>query len=128
MYRECNPNPVGRRVTDCAVRAVALALGIDWEDAYLKIAFSGIQMGDMMEINAVWGSVLRQAGFRRKVLPDTCPDCYTVRDFCADHPRGVYVLGLHGHTVTAINGDWLDIWDSGDEPVEYCWYKEGEHV
>ncbi len=126
MFREVNPNPVGRRVTDCAVRAVAIALDVDWETAYLLIALNGIQMGDMMEVNAVWGSVLRQHGFNRKVLPDYCPDCYTVRDFCRDNPRGVFVLGLHEHTVAAVDGDWLDIWDSGNEPVEYFWYRKDE--
>ena len=126
MFRTVNPNPVGRRVTDCAVRAVSLALDVDWETAYFLIAINGAQMGDMMESNAVWGSVLRQHGFNRKALPDTCPDCYTVRDFCLDHPRGVFVLGLHEHTVCAIDGDWLDIWNCGDEPVEYYWYRKDE--
>lgn len=124
MFIETNPNPVGRRVTDCAVRAVAIALGVDWETAYLMIALNGIQMGDMMEVNGVWGSVLRQHGFYRKSLPDMCPDCYTVEDFCRDHPEGVFVLGTHGHTVAVVDGDWLDIWDSGDEPVEYFWYRK----
>lgn len=126
MFRETNPNPVGRRVTDCAVRAVSLALGLDWETTYLLIALNGMQMGDMMEVNSVWGSVLRQHGYYRKALPDTCPDCYTVRDFCADHPHGVFVLGLHEHTVCVIDGDWLDIFDSGDEPVEFYWFRKDE--
>ena len=124
MYREYNPNPVGRRVSDCAVRAVSLALGIDWEAAYLLIAVAGLQMGDMMEANAVWGAVLRQHGFYRKTLPDTCPDCYTVRDFCQEHPQGTFVLGMHEHTVCVVDGDWYDIWDCGDEPVEYFWYRK----
>ena len=34
MFKEYNPNPVSRRVGDCAVRAVAKALDIDWETAY----------------------------------------------------------------------------------------------
>lgn len=33
MWKEYNPNPTGRRVEDCSVRAVAKALGITWEDA-----------------------------------------------------------------------------------------------
>lgn len=41
MFQEYNPNPVGRRVGDCAVRAVAKALDIDWETAYAKIVKNG---------------------------------------------------------------------------------------
>ena len=124
MWIEQNPNPVGRRVSDCSVRAVCLALDIDWETAYMAIAINGMRMGDMMDVNTVWGSVLRQNGFQRAVLPNTCPDCYTVRDFCRDHPRGVFVLGLPRHVVCEIDGDWIDTWDSGDETVLYYWYRK----
>lgn len=43
MYIEFNNNPCGRKVGDCAVRAVSKALGIDWENAYLRIAMNGLQ-------------------------------------------------------------------------------------
>lgn len=36
MFTEYNPNPAGRRVGDCAVRAVAKALDTDWETAYIR--------------------------------------------------------------------------------------------
>lgn len=126
MYREYNNNPTGRRVGDCAVRAVSLALDKDWETTYLMIALAGLQMGDMPSSNSVWGAVLRKAGFYREMLPNTCPDCYTVRDFCEEHREGVFVLGLEKNVVTAINGEYFDIWDSGDEPVLYYWYRKDE--
>lgn len=123
MYREFNNNPVARRAGDCAVRAVSLALDKDWQDAYAEIAAAGYLMGDMPSANWVWGSVLRKQGFSREVVPNTCPDCYTVQDFAADHPEGTFVLGLDGHVVTIINGDWFDSWNSKDEPVVYYWFK-----
>ena len=126
MYREFNNNPTGRRVGDCAVRAVSLALNKDWETTYLLIALNGLQMGDMPSSNSVWGSVLRQAGFVRENLPNTCPDCYTVRDFCEEHPKGTFVLGLNGHVVTVKDGNWYDIWDSGDETVLFYWHRKDE--
>jgi len=60
MWVEYNPNPSGRRVGDCAVRAVAKALNVDWETAYAMIANNGYQMNDMPSSNSVWGAVLRQ--------------------------------------------------------------------
>lgn len=124
MYREFNNNPTGRRVGDCAVRAVSLAINESWERTYLLIALNGLQMGDMPSSNSVWGSVLRQHDFYRESLPNVCPDCYTVRQFAEDHPKGTYVLGLDQHVVTVKNGDWFDIWDSGDETVVYVWYRK----
>lgn len=123
MYIEWNPNPTGRKVGDCSVRAISKALDKDWETAYALIVVKGFEMGDMPSSNITWGSVLRQYGFVRRAVDNTCPDCYTVADFCADHPEGTYVLGLDKHVVTVVDGDWYDAWDSGAETVIYYWER-----
>ena len=87
MWVKFNNNPAGRVVGDCAIRAVSLALGVDWEEAYNLIADAGYAMGDMPSSDSVWGAVLRQHGFYREAIPNTCPDCYTVEDFVKDFPR-----------------------------------------
>lgn len=126
MWIKYNPNPTGRLVGDCAVRAVAIALNVDWETAYIKIVTNGFAMGDMPSSDSVWGSVLRQHGFYRAAIPDTCSDCYTAEDFCRDFPRGTYVLGFGGHVATVIDGNIYDSWDSSKEIPQYYWYrKEG---
>jgi len=121
-----NPNPTGRSVGDCAVRAVAAALGTDWETAYALIAENGYQMGDMPSSNSVWGAVLRQNGFYRHSLPNTCPDCYTLEQFAEDHPEGVYVVGTGNHVAAVIYGQIMDAWDSSDEVPVYYWQKEDQ--
>lgn len=120
-----NANPRGNRTIDCIVRAVALATGKSWDEAYTEIAAMGLAMKDMSNVNAVWGAVLRRNGFRRGVVPDTCPDCYTVEDFARDHNRGVFVLPLDGHVVTVVDGFYYDTFDSGDELPLFYYYKEG---
>lgn len=125
MWIEYNPNPTGRKVGDCAVRAIAKALNTDWETAYAMICNNGFQMGDMPSSNGVWGAVLRQNGFYRKAIPNTCPDCYTAEDFCIEYPKGVYVLGFGTHVATVINGNLYDSWDSSKEIPQYFWYKKG---
>lgn len=109
---------------DCSVRAISKALGLGWDEAYIKTTIAGLNMCDMPSSNSVWGAVLRKEGYRRKNLPDTCPDCYTVEDFCEDHPQGTYVIGTGTHVVTAIDGDYFDAWDSGKEIPTYYWEKE----
>lgn len=126
MFREYNPNPVGIRVGDCAVRAIAKALNIDWETAYLKNIINGFQMGDVPSADNVWGATLRQNGFYRKTLPDTCPDCYTAEDFCKDHQQGTYVLGFGGHVATVVDGDLYDSWNSSNLIPTYYWYRKDE--
>ena len=123
MWIEFNQNPTGRRVGDCAVRAVSVALGIDWETAFALLANNAYQMGDMPSADSVWGSVLRQHGFYRETIPNECPDCFTAADFAREHPRGVYVLGFGGHVATVKDGHLYDAWDSSNEVPIYVWYR-----
>lgn len=118
-----NPSPTGRNVGDCSVRAVAKALDTDWETAFALIANNAFLMGDMPSSNAVWGAVLRQNGFLRSGLPQTCPDCYTAEEFAADHPTGIYVLGFGNHVATVVDGMIYDSWDSSKEIPQYYWFK-----
>lgn len=126
MWIKWNPNPTGRSVGDCAVRAVAKALDTDWETAYSMIASNGYQMGDMPSSNSVWGAVLRQNGFYRTAVPNTCPDCYTAQDFASDHPDGTYVLGFGNHVATIRDGNLYDSWDSSNEIPMYYWYRKDD--
>lgn len=119
-----NPNPTGRRVGDCSIRALSTALGISWEEAYALASNAGFLMGDMPSSDSVWGAVLRQAGFSRHAVPNSCPDCYSIGKFAEDHPRGVYVVGTGRHVATVVDGDVFDSWNSLDEIPVYYWTKE----
>ena len=112
------------REEDCAVRAVSAALGISWDEAFDLIAYNAKQMASMMHRDAAWGSVLRQHGFKRAIIPNSCPDCYTAEDFCVDNPDGVFVLGFGTHTAWVMDGVLLDTWDSSDEVPIYVWYRD----
>lgn len=124
MWIYYNPNPTERRVEDCAIRAVAKALNVDWEQAFALISSAAFAMGDMPHSNSVWGAVLRQHGFYRKSIPGTCPDCYTAEDFIEDNPKGTFVLGFGRHVATAVDGNLYDSWDSSKEIPQYFWYRK----
>lgn len=126
MWIKYNANPVANRVEDCAIRAVAVALDVSWEYAFDLIAKNAKEMGNVMHSNAVFGSVLRQHGFKRFIVPNSCPDCYSLIDFCMDNPEGVYVVGLDSHVVAVVDGNYIDTWDSGNEIPIYYW-KEMEN-
>lgn len=121
MWVYFNNNPCGRTVGDCSVRAVSKALNVDWESAYLMIAKAGFDMCDMPSSDSVWGAVLRQHGFYKRAIPNTCPDCFTAKDFCEEYPVGKYVLGFGGHVATVIDGNLYDSWDSEMQIPVYYW-------
>ena len=124
MHILYNPNPMLKQTDDCVIRAVSKALGIPWKEAYIKLAVKGYEMADLPNNNAVWGSVLRDNGFIRETIPNTCPDCYTIEAFCKDHPKGIYVLGTGTHAITVIDGDFYDTNYSGDKIPLYMYRKE----
>lgn len=123
-YEYFNPNPTGKNVGDCTVRAISKALGQSWDKTYTGLVVYGLMYGDMPSANTVWGSYLRSKGYTRRIIPETCPDCYTVASFAEDNPNGTYILALSGHVVCVRDGVIYDSWDSGGETPLYYWYKE----
>lgn len=124
MWRYYQPNPCGRSVGDCSIRAISKALNLTWEAAYSIVCDFGYNMCDMPSSDSVWGAVLRSRGFYKRAIPNDCPDCYTAEDFCYEHPFGIYVLGFGGHVATVVDGCIYDSWDSSQEIPVYVWYKK----
>lgn len=124
VWRRYNPNPCGKSVGDCAVRAVAAALGLTWQESYSLLSDKAREMCDLPSSDAVWGAVLRQNGFNRYGVSNYCPECYTAAQFALEHPVGVYVLAFGGHVATVRDGRLWDSWNSEEEtPIYY--YRRG---
>ena len=124
MWVQSNNNPDKALVGDCTIRAISKAIGKPWDDTYIYLAVQGFKMKDMPSSNRVWGEFLYANGFRRFIIPDSCPNCYTIKDFCEDHKDGKYVLATGTHVVCVVDGNYYDSWDSGDEIPIYYWRKE----
>lgn len=122
-FKNYNPNPKNNLVIDCTVRAISKATGQSWDETYIGLAVEGYVIKDMSNSNRVWGSYVKRLGFKKFSLPNTCPDCYTVKQFCVDYPRGTFLLATGNHVVTVVDGDYYDTWDSGDEIPVYFWTK-----
>lgn len=97
-----------------------------WEYVFIEIVTQAYNMFDMPSSNAVWSAYLRSKGYSRYAISNACPDCYTVRDFCREHPVGRYLLATGSHVIAVIDGNYLDTWDSGDEIPAYYFTKEDD--
>ena len=125
MWKCKNENPMNARVGDCVIRAISTALNQDWVKTYAELCVQGLMFCDLPSSNAVWASYLSHKGHKRYVIPNDC-NCYTVEDFCKDHPKGTYILGTGTHALTVIDGDYFDVWNSGQETPIYYFTKEEE--
>lgn len=118
------PNPVRTGAIDCAVRAIAKALDVSWETAYAMLSANGFLMGNSNCADEVWGSVLRQHGFTRYMIPDDLLGYYTVEDFAEDHSDGIFVVKSENHVATIVNGTLYDSWPSMGKTVIFYWRKD----
>ena len=123
MWKYHNENPINNRVGDCVVRALSTALNQEWEKTYAELCIQGLMFCDLPSSNAVWGAYLAHKDYKRFAIPNDC-NCYTVEDFCKDHPRGTYFLGTGTHCICAKDGCFFDSWNSSQECPIYYFTKE----
>lgn len=126
MYQFYNPNPAARDTGDCVIRAICLALGMDWEKAYMDLTLKGLQLSMWGDTNAVWESYLKENGYKRRAIENTCPDCYSIKDFANDHKDGTYIVATGSHVVGIHDGNYYDSWDSGSLVPSYYFTKEDD--
>ena len=118
-----NLNPLNRRVGDCVIRAIAKVMNMPWDDVAIDLSMMMVTGKDIVSSNALWGKYLELNGFRRGSLPDTCPSCFTIADFCQMYPQGVFVVCTGTHVVAVIDGNYFDTFDSGQETAAYFYER-----
>ena len=122
-YRFKNMNPEGKKVDDCTVRTLALANDLEWDRVFDDLCEIASWKRAMPSTNEVWNEWLEVNGWKMHQVKGR-PDDYNVKDFCAEHPHGTFVLGLRNHVVCVMNGCYYDTWDCGERPVLFYWTME----
>lgn len=124
MWIEYNENPIDKNTGDCVLRALAVATGDGWDATYWGLCLAGSRHYDWGNSDEVWWEYLDSMGWIRRFLPDHCPMCYSLKDFCREYPHGTYIVGCKGHVVAVDDGNYIDTWDSGGKKPLYFWTKE----
>lgn len=125
-YITLNPNPLLKKTGDCVIRAISIAEDKEWDDVFMDLMMKSYLMKEMPTQNNVWGSYLKDIGYTRHIIPDTCPDCYTIMDFVKDNPEGTFILSTGTHAVCVKSGQLYDTWDSSSEVPMVFFRKENE--
>jgi hypothetical protein len=119
-----NENPYKNDTIDCAIRAISTFLDMSWDDVYIDLSVEGFINKDMPNKNYIWDQYLKRKGLQQYLVPNTCPNCTTVKQFTDDHRFGKYLLGTGSHVIAVINGNHYDTWDSGQELPLYYYKRE----
>lgn len=123
-YVSINPNPLHKTTGDCVIRAICLAEDKEWDDVFTELMMKSYIMKEMPTQNNVWGSYLKDIGYKWRLVADDCPDCYTIRDFIDENPQGTFIVATGTHVVMIKDGRLFDTWDSSGEHPIYYFKKE----
>lgn len=125
MWIYANPNPCRQEEPDCVVRAISIAMDKPWRKVHWELCVMSNKLCTMPSVNWLWELYLKENGFERFLLPESCPNCTDIRAFCKQYKRGTYVIGTGNHAVCVRDGNYIDSWDSGDSVPTYFFRKRG---
>lgn len=110
---------------DCGIRAVSKALDCSWGESLTKLYENAMKIQDAPGSTENIGDVLIANGFKwTAIKPKRGESRPTVSSFSKEHKVGKYVFSVANHVVSAEDGKYYDIWDSGDRALYGYWVKE----
>lgn len=119
MFKECNTNPYGKCIDDCAIRAITKATGKDYfdvMDGLIDVADS-FDNWDIDELRTI-DTYLVSIGWERCELEYDC----TVKQF-AEHITDPRVVIIRGHATCTMNGNTYDTWNCNRYKVKSVYRK-----
>lgn len=126
-YKYFQPNKMDLKddYGDCAVRAICKAEGLEWLDAYDMMYKYSREVQAPLNCKAGFEHILKKLGYTYTGISNKRGTKRpTVDRFTKDNPKGTYVLVVANHYVTAQDGFYHDVWDSGECCLYGYWKKE----
>ena len=112
MYRYYNANPLGRKVNDCTVRAIALATGESWDTTYNCLSDYAQQEAVMMD-NVMYIDKFLDKNFE-KIYTNEKGYNMTVDDVSKRWYKGTYLITMKNHITCCIDGVIYDTFNLSD--------------
>ena len=116
MFKYLNINPEGETTGDCVIRAISLALDIDYFDALDALVKNAKYFNCDMLVKQCYTNMLDDLGFERYR-----GNGYTVKEIAEMYFKDKLVIRIDGHLTCALYGDIYDIWNPSSEIVDEFW-------
>ena len=119
-YIYYNASPNGQKRNDCVVRALSLALDLDYFDVEDLL----IEIGDYYECEELCVCCYKYLLQNIIGLKPYDGQGRTVDEIVEENPECVLIIRVEGHLTCAIRGAIYDIFDPGDMIVDRYWIVE----
>lgn len=120
MWQYYNANPLGRKVSDCAVRAISLATEQTWDDTYIMLSEYGRRQGITFSEVEFINDFLSER--YERYCPPRKTEMETVGDFVNLNLPGRWLITMRGHITCVIDGILYDTFDCSDNYI-WCIYR-----
>lgn len=115
MYKFYNNNVLGLYKNDCAIRSIALATNMTWDECYQHLSNKARLKGTMLD--------------DRDFILDYLDEQYgrvptynlLVGEVSSEYSDNVVLITMNGHIVCSKYGVIYDSFDCRDRQAEYCW-------
>lgn len=119
MFKYYNANPLGRNVSDCAVRAISLATNRSWDEIYCELSEfarrEGITFSEIEFLNNYLLDNFERFYLNRRKI-------HTIKDFQNLKLKGTYLITMPEHITCVIDSILYDTFDCSDQNF-WCIYK-----
>lgn len=115
-----NASPNGQKRNDCVVRALSLALDLDYFDVEDLL----VEIGDYYECEELCVCCYKYLIQNIIGLKPYSGKNRTVDEIVEENPECVLIIRVEGHLTCAIRGAIYDIFDPGDMIVDRYWIVE----
>jgi hypothetical protein len=118
MFKYYNANPNGEEIGDCVIRAISLALDIDYYKVIDLLYKNSNFFNCVMLVRDCYGM------FLNKYYPRIKSNNKTVEEVANDFKNNILIIRIEGHLTCSIYGTIYDIWDTSNEEVDLFWVVE----
>lgn len=115
MYRYFNANPYNHNIEDCTIRAISVAEGISWDEAYDLLSDSARNLGFMLSDVRAIEQFLDLRYYKVPIHERT------VGEFIENHTEGTYLITMPGHITVVKNSINYDTFNSSKRPIWSAW-------
>lgn len=116
MFKYLNINPEGEITGDCVIRAIALALDVDYFHILDALVKNSHYFNCDTLVKACYSEMLDSLGFER-----LSGNGFTVKEISDSFPDDKLVIRIEGHLTCSLYGTIYDIWNPSDEVVDEFW-------